>query len=113
MVNRFRKSSHEIDPLKDRTIEFETTDGTNMHLTDFRSDPAQTDSYLARGFIGNGTGIDEAHEVRIPKRLEVAKDMTVHFVERHKKGIIVVGTIATTIAAGSGIIIHKYRHRDD
>jgi len=48
-----------------------------------------------------------ATEVSMPRRLGAAKEATFHFVERHRKAIVVVGTMTTLLAAGTGIAVHR------
>ncbi len=106
-----RSGCAEIDPTI-LGVTFESPNGDQHQLHAFRSDPESEDSFLSQLMIKRGeSGEIIEGEVRMPRRLDVAKEYTLEFVHRHKKGIAIAGTVAVTAAAGTGFLIRRYKDR--
>lgn len=55
------------------------------------------------------TQIRMPEEVILPKKFQTLKELSVEKISRNKGKIAVIGSVALTVFAGAGVLVHRYK----
>ena len=111
---------HEIAPDEDMEVRFSGigVDGrtVDVSLTAFRTSNDGEDAgqrVRALAFVKDDDGI-EVEEVELARRVEVAKEVQLNFIQRHEKAVKIASAataLTFLVAASTGLIVHRHRRR--
>lgn len=111
-IEQYRTASHQITKDTLDILAVDAASGTPISFNAIRPlvDEDDNDSYLTQVlFTDKYTQKIVAHEAILPKKLEVLKQHSMDIVSRQKGKIIVIGSVALTLAAGTGLLVRRLK----